>query len=348
MAFHQMLKKERLKRALSQQELAEKIGTTPPNVSRWERGLTFPTPYYRQKLCKFFDIEPQVLFQEINTSHPPSKGNNTFPSSSPSFDDDIFQYNMTLPDADEFFGRRRERNLLLARVKTGQPTSITGPRRIGKTWLMKYLHLTVPQQLGPHIRIAYLDASQPSCSTVPNFLEVVLRELNITTPIEKTEQSYLQALEMGVRELRANDLIPILCIDKFEWLGKLPDINPDLIDRLRALTQQGFGMVTTSKYSLDKVVRAMFGENNTISPLSNVFLQLPLKPFTEAEAQEFVQSKGKQAEDLLPRRLQLVGTLLHNDKMLALQGHSYFYRPHDSNYWAEFEKVVAEELQEAE
>ena len=77
MVFHQMLKKERLKRALSQQELAEEIGTTPPNVSRWERGLTFPTPYYRQKLCKFFDIEPQVLFQEITTSHPPSKGNNT-------------------------------------------------------------------------------------------------------------------------------------------------------------------------------------------------------------------------------------------------------------------------------
>ena len=35
----------------SQQEVAEKIGTTHVNVSRWERGLTKPSAYFRRKLC---------------------------------------------------------------------------------------------------------------------------------------------------------------------------------------------------------------------------------------------------------------------------------------------------------
>lgn len=36
----------------SQRELAAKIGTTAENVSRWENGVTTPSPYFRQKLCE--------------------------------------------------------------------------------------------------------------------------------------------------------------------------------------------------------------------------------------------------------------------------------------------------------
>ena len=43
--------KARLERGWSQQDLAELVGTTFVNISRWENGSNFPTPYYRQKLC---------------------------------------------------------------------------------------------------------------------------------------------------------------------------------------------------------------------------------------------------------------------------------------------------------
>lgn len=46
----------RYQREWSQQELADLLGTTPLNISRWERGLTSPNPYFRRKLCAAFGL----------------------------------------------------------------------------------------------------------------------------------------------------------------------------------------------------------------------------------------------------------------------------------------------------
>ncbi len=50
----QQLRLERLQRQWSQQELADRIGTTVVTINRWERGVTTPTPYFRLKLCAIF------------------------------------------------------------------------------------------------------------------------------------------------------------------------------------------------------------------------------------------------------------------------------------------------------
>ncbi|MDQ2714897.1 MAG: tetratricopeptide repeat protein [Chloroflexota bacterium] len=55
------LKRARIERCLSQSQLAGQIGTTSHNVSRWERGITTPGPHFRQKLCAFFEKQPQEL-----------------------------------------------------------------------------------------------------------------------------------------------------------------------------------------------------------------------------------------------------------------------------------------------
>src|SRR5579872_1383410 len=39
----------------SQEELAKRIGTTYVTISRWENGITFPYPHFRQRLCEVFD-----------------------------------------------------------------------------------------------------------------------------------------------------------------------------------------------------------------------------------------------------------------------------------------------------
>ena len=55
------LSEERTQRKWSQQEVADLIGTTYVNISRWERGITRPNPYFRRKLCALFDKNEQEL-----------------------------------------------------------------------------------------------------------------------------------------------------------------------------------------------------------------------------------------------------------------------------------------------
>jgi transcriptional regulator with XRE-family HTH domain len=57
----QRLSDERLRRHWSQLEVADQLGTTPGNVSRWERGVTSPGPYFRSKLCELFGMSAQEL-----------------------------------------------------------------------------------------------------------------------------------------------------------------------------------------------------------------------------------------------------------------------------------------------
>ncbi len=79
---------ERLRRSWSQQDIAERLGTTPVNVSRWERGVTFPSPYYRQKLCDLFQksaeelglfIEAGSTSEEIEVGGTPSETTPSLP-----------------------------------------------------------------------------------------------------------------------------------------------------------------------------------------------------------------------------------------------------------------------------
>src|SRR6266700_2197148 len=55
------LAEARTKRKWSQQEVADRIGTTYVNISRWERGITRPNPYFRRKLCALFGKREEEL-----------------------------------------------------------------------------------------------------------------------------------------------------------------------------------------------------------------------------------------------------------------------------------------------
>jgi transcriptional regulator with XRE-family HTH domain/GTPase SAR1 family protein len=49
-----LLKQAREERGWSQKDVAEQIGTDPKTVSRWERRVAYPSPYFRQKLGELF------------------------------------------------------------------------------------------------------------------------------------------------------------------------------------------------------------------------------------------------------------------------------------------------------
>jgi transcriptional regulator with XRE-family HTH domain len=58
---NQRLKAERELRGWSQKYVAEQIGADHYYLSRWERGTTSPSPYYRQKLCVLFGKNAREL-----------------------------------------------------------------------------------------------------------------------------------------------------------------------------------------------------------------------------------------------------------------------------------------------
>lgn len=55
------LKAQRLRKQWSQVYVATRIGTNDVTVSRWENGTTFPSLYYREKLCELFGKSAEDL-----------------------------------------------------------------------------------------------------------------------------------------------------------------------------------------------------------------------------------------------------------------------------------------------
>jgi transcriptional regulator with XRE-family HTH domain len=55
------LRQQRMKRGWSQKRLADMLDTSKEVVSRWERGIQHPSPYYQEKLCTIFGQTAEEL-----------------------------------------------------------------------------------------------------------------------------------------------------------------------------------------------------------------------------------------------------------------------------------------------
>ncbi|HLZ61760.1 MAG TPA: helix-turn-helix transcriptional regulator [Ktedonosporobacter sp.] len=79
MTPNRRLKQARELRGWSQAKVAEHIGTDATTVSRWERGLFSPTPYFREKLCTLFSKNAAELGL-LETRDQPQASNESGPS----------------------------------------------------------------------------------------------------------------------------------------------------------------------------------------------------------------------------------------------------------------------------
>ena len=64
---NQRLINARKQRGWLQREVADQIGTTRVNISRWEQGITLPSPYFRQRLCSLFEKNISELGLLVDT-----------------------------------------------------------------------------------------------------------------------------------------------------------------------------------------------------------------------------------------------------------------------------------------
>ncbi|MDQ2906795.1 MAG: helix-turn-helix domain-containing protein [Chloroflexota bacterium] len=316
---NERLREARKIRGWTQSDLAEKLGTTPLAVSRWESGGVFPHPHFRKKLCELFDKSPHELglVREGGEDEDPVRPGSLFP------------FNEPLLNAEELYGRRRESHKAFDRIYHKASTSIVGARRIGKTWFLKYLRLTADKELGARFHIGYLDAMLPSCWTVAGFAAEALKQLGRAPAPGRC--TGLLDLQEGIEALAVKRLIPVLCIDRFESFTRdSQEFGFDFYHGLRALAQVAdFVLVVTSKKPLYEVV----GREGETSGFCNIFEQVMLAPFSVGETEQFIHEKSLKAgftteecdylwrygregkEDLwLPVRLQLAGKLLLEEK----------------------------------
>lgn len=258
----------------------------------------------------------------------------------------------------------QEKTRLISRTRNGGVTAINGPRRIGKTWLMCYLKLLAPTHLGSNYRVGIMSATHPQCQTLAGFVSRALETLNVPTHSLPASGIQLRHFANAIKDLKAQQIVPVLCIDEFEGFTGKPWFDGAFVEGLRAIAQDdGLVLVVAAKKTLREIVEGLISQT---SQLYNIAQQLRLKPFTEAEANDFVMKKGQQAafsneeqqfflecvpiyrqdgtKTWFPLRLQLVGQMLLDDKELAqLQQQSFQVR--DQTYRADFKQRLNEQWQ---
>lgn len=268
----------------------------------------------------------------------------------------IFFFNAPFIDANEFYGRQRACNELLDNAAKRASTSIVGPRRIGKTWLLAYLKQTISARFGSRFPVASIDATSPRCATIDGFVSFILEEWNFDL-LSSPESSPMARLERVVKEMRRQEMIPLLCIDEFERFTHHEDIfDLQFFDNLRSIAGSGLVLMVASKRPPFEFISQEF----QTSPFFNILVQVTLKPFDEREAETFIRTKGDQAgfttqereyfklygkidgQGWPPARLQLVGTLLLEEKTFTDQAGSVAYQPADPSYWRAFAQRLEE------
>src|SRR6516165_7518024 len=142
--FAKRLKREREQHAWSQAQIAEIIGTTAPNVSRWERGLTFPGLHFRQKLCEIFGKSATELGLTRDDHGGSQLSSSQYQQLNPSPTEVPAQI-WHMPHSRNLFFTGREDLLLQVRtaitsnsqpLAVSQPQAISGLGGIGKTQLV--------------------------------------------------------------------------------------------------------------------------------------------------------------------------------------------------------------------
>ena len=66
--WYELLKRERTARLMTQQEAAQAIGTDARTLRAWEGGHSFPSKYFRRKLCAFYGKEAKDLGLDEETA----------------------------------------------------------------------------------------------------------------------------------------------------------------------------------------------------------------------------------------------------------------------------------------
>ena len=326
-AFAKQLKYERERCSWSQEQFAELVGTTATNVSRWERGVTFPKPYFRQKLCELLgkNAEELGLLEPPPGPPPPPNQSRAHPRHSfPHLESSPLRWRLPYQRNPLFTGREELLARLHCALNTGSTVALTqvqalsGLGGIGKTQTaLEYAY----RYAESYQAILWLrgEARDVLFSDV-----VALAEAFDLIDQEATEkqQSAIEAIKGWLHECSGW----LLIIDNLEELGLLREILP-------ARSSGHILLTTRAQFTGPRIQRL---DLETMEPDEGALLLLrrakrigPRDPFAQASPTDCVMARTiSQGMDGLPLALDQAGAYIEETACSLSHYLALFQRHH--------------------
>jgi uncharacterized protein len=210
-----------------------------------------------------------------------------------------YVYSKAIQEPELFFGRTRELNELLSKLRTMQSVSVVGERRIGKTSL---LYRLMKSQNGSPVdnekhRFCMVDFQV--VRSEQDFYQLVIKNLTQTDPISSLlEREPSQEPKEWLRikfvdSVRRGPVRTVLCLDEFEGTMDRQRFSPDFFLTLRGLAGKGdMAIITATRHPLSEIA----GDDDLTSPLFNIFSVLRLGELQPEEAQTLVNQPAELAQ----------------------------------------------------
>ncbi len=216
-----------------------------------------------------------------------------------------FSYGKPIDDPARFIGHRRELEQVYSRLLSAfESSSIVGERRMGKTSLLKVLgHPDIQTQFGLDLNkytFIYQDFAFLESDTKPTrFWQRVLRSIrravkeqpDIADEIElalKAEAIDNYTLDDIFSLVDEAELYIVLLLDEFENVTRNQNFDNDFFAGLRALAiHHNLALVTSSR---EELVKLTHSEKVRSSPFFNIFASINLRPFSETDATQLIDT----------------------------------------------------------
>jgi CheY-like chemotaxis protein len=197
-----------------------------------------------------------------------------------------FVYGPSIQESALFFDREQELTRVLQYIDQGQHTSIVGPRRIGKTSLLRAIQQQVANRENRICIFVDMSAIQSEDAFFSRLNLVPQGTSGPDSQNSSTKEVVRFNLQIQLEEIRQRNQRIVVLIDEFEVTAQFSE---GFFGTLRAWGDSNvITMVVTSASELHEIT----GGSSLASPLYNIFTAVRLGPFDRLTTRELITQHG--------------------------------------------------------
>ena len=203
-----------------------------------------------------------------------------------------YQTSLPIATPEDFFGRMTELQLAYEMLISGESVNIVGPRRIGKSSLLKVLPIPEMQQkligeklFQENIVAISMNLQDATQQTPFQFLSAIAEQMPLGDENITTEILAYADFKNLLNILKAKNFRLLLLIDEFDEVTHNSQFDLTFFNTLRAYQQQYSLMYVAASV---KSVKEIADRVENASPFFNIFRYVPLSLLTEDAANDLI------------------------------------------------------------